>query len=184
MIVINVFPAALQLKELNLSASSSFLSGGARFYDALSALEAEDIKGASDAARRSLDLLNRAASLFYELSRKMESEYSWIAAATRSIDFAQAARSVYLSLDSNLVRDANAQIVAGNIGGLVMSFAEDVKKFSSELRRFVQRAATANLILDDEYRLAHRLLHDWEVMIGKAQYISAVCLASATVTSV
>ncbi len=184
MIICNVDHLSKDLKEVSQDASSLFLHGGAAFHEVLSALEIADITTASTEAVRGLAMFDKAVPLFHELSRIIESEnYSWIRDATRAIDFDDAARTVHLSPDSPLVKSANTQLVGGNISRLLASFADQIESFSSALSGFVDRAKGQNIVLDDEYRLAHRLLRDWSAMIAQGQYISSVCLAAATVTA-
>ncbi len=147
----------------------------------LADLEKAEAKDAANSAKKAIKSFESAMTSFSRLSEMIRSdEYRWIGDATRAIDFDDAARTVYLSPNSPLVTESNFEIVNGNIYKLFVSFAQQIGHLSETLKGFANRAVGPNVILDDEYRLAHELLRDWGLMIATGQYVSSVCLAAAT----
>ena len=184
MIICNVDHLHPGLRSLSQEASAQFLTGDAAFHEVLAALENAQLLTAASAARRALKSLDNAARSFSTLAGKIHSEeYRWIANATRTVDFADAARTVYLSQDSALIRGLNTELVSGNLHKLFAMFSEQITDMAKKLRHFADRASGTNVILDDEYRLAHELLRDWRAMISEGQYVSSVCIAAATLST-
>jgi hypothetical protein len=181
MIISNCDGLDVSLRDLNQQASSQFLYGGAAFHELLAALEKTELPVAASSAVKASELFDGAVRSFSVLAKTLRSpEYGWIGDATREIDFDDAARTVHLSPDSDLVRRLNGELTQGNLYKVFALFSERVAGLSGEITSFAGRASGANVILDDEYRLAHRLLRDWSAMIAEGQYISSVCLAAAT----
>src|SRR5204863_2774329 len=117
MIICNVDHLHAGLRRLSQDASSLFLTGGAAFHELLAALERAEPGEAAAAAERALASFDEAIASFSQLAELIESdvEYQWIGEETRRIDFNDAARTVYLSPDSAVVRSSNAELVRGNM---------------------------------------------------------------------
>jgi hypothetical protein len=181
MIISNCDGLDVSLRALNQRAASQFLYGGAAFHELLAALEKTELPAAANSAVKALELFDEATRSFSNLAKTLQStKYRWIGDATRAIDFDDAARTVHLSPDSDVVQNLNGELTQGNLHKVFALFSERIGGLSGELKGFADRASGVNVILDDEYRLAHRLLRDWSVMIAEGQYISSVCLAAAT----
>jgi hypothetical protein len=183
MIITNCDGLDVNLRAINQRASSQFLRGGAAFHELLAALETTELPAAASSAVNALAMFNGAIRSFTELVVALRlPEYRWTGDATREIDFDDAARTVHLSPDSDVVKRLNRELTRGNLDGVFDLFLQQIRDLAIELKSFADRASGANVVLDDEYRMAHRLLHNWSVMIAEGQYISSVCLAAATRT--
>ena len=138
MIICNVDHLHPGLRSLSQEASAQFLTGDAAFHEVLAALENAQLLTAASAARRPAPkVVGQRARPFSTLAGKIHSEeYRWIANATRTVDFADAARTVYLSQDSALIRGLNTELVSGNLHKLFAMFSEQITDMAKKSAAF------------------------------------------------
>ena len=185
MIILNVDGLVVALASLSQEASAQFLTGGAAFHEVLAALEKKQLPMAANAAKKALNSFDNAIRSFSTLGQEIQSiESRRIRDAIHGINLPDAARTVHLSPDSDIIATLNKELEKGNLHQIFAMFSQQLIHFSKRLSAFADRASGSNVILDDEYRLAHELLRDWGVLIDEGQYISSVCLAAATQRSV
>jgi len=176
MIFHNVDHLNPSLTAVSASASSQFMFGVSHVWRMIGYLEANDIANAASEARSAIKPLSESANLFHKLSVLLGSDFSWFRDEARSVDVADAARTVYLSPDSQLVRSLNRTILSGEIDSIFQSCSEQTNSLAATLERFAKSAVGESTVRDTDIALAHELLRDLGQLVAQGQHVSSVCL--------
>lgn len=171
------FEANLPLNELfrQLELGSDRETGSPR------QIEASRI--AANAANRAQEQFREAAKLLRDLAREIRTDYAYIDdVVKRANAFDEAARYVKLSPDSSLVREMITDLLRAGVDNLLIGCADRLISLSDRIRVLGIRIADLSSFQDRDYDEAHALIADWNSLMSRGQFISAICYIAARVS--
>jgi hypothetical protein len=165
-----------ELRELSREASSLFLFASANFWAMLAFIEKADVRRASDGAAQAIDLLEKAASMFSDVAKRVDRDVEF-RDRVQKVDLYAAGKSVLVDVEREFV-DLRKLIAAGGIPDAFHQVAKGIETFASDLRRFREQLNSSQILGGEpDFEFVHqRLVSGWTTFIRAGQYISAVCL--------